>query len=315
MSASPVIEGPHQRIPTTQSRERFLAKLLDRLWDRYRSRVTSVQQYEAIIAAHQATFVNDHVAFRTLAGQTPFGGIPSISRLFEALGYEARNGYQFPDKQLSAIHFEHPNGLFPKLFISELQTWKFDPPIRAILHSSLSRQRPVLSDELLARLWQITDADHDELLPVCVGELETVPWPSIEAADLRTVNQVSQYAAWVLVHGYNVNHFTALINSHGVSELADIDQTATALQLAGVPMKSEIEGEPGSKLRQTATAAVTVEVPVLESGQPTTLPWTYAYFELAERGQIVDPDTGHSHRFEGFLGPQATHLFEMTRRT
>ena len=38
-------------------------------------------------------------------------------------------------------------------------------------------------------------------------------------------------------------------------------------------------------------------------------------FELAERGEVTDPDSGARQRFEGFLGPQATQLFDMTKRT
>jgi hypothetical protein len=78
-------------------------------------------------------------------------------------------------------------------------------------------------------------------------------------------------------------------------------------------MKSEIEGVVGSKLRQTATEAVVIDVDVSKFGVRTTMPWTYAYFELAERGEVSDPETGKRARFEGFLGPQATQLFEMTR--
>jgi hypothetical protein len=140
-----------------------------------------------------------------------------------------------------------------------------------------------------------------------------LPWDLPEKADVVAVNEVSQYAAWVLVHGYNVNHFTSLINSHGVAALDDIEKTVTALQEAGLPMKAEIEGQRGSKLRQTATQAVVIDVSVRESGQAVQLPWTYAYLELAERGEVVDPQTGRACRFEGFLGPQATQLFEMTR--
>jgi hypothetical protein len=43
------------------------------------------------------------------------------------------------------------------------------------------------------------------------------------------------------------------------------------------------------------------------------MPWSYAYFELAQRDPLLDPATGKQQRFEGFLGPQATNLFEMTR--
>jgi len=127
------------------------------------------------------------------------------------------------------------------------------------------------------------------------------------------LNRESQYAAWVLVHGYNVNHFTSLVNSHGVESLDDLEKTIDALRRAGVPMKPEIEGEPGSKLRQSATEAVTIPVAVMDAAESTTIDWTYAYFELAERNEVLDPQTGRLVRFEGFLGPQATNLFEMTR--
>ena len=93
----------------------------------------------------------------------------------------------------------------------------------------------------------------------------------------------------------------------------DIEKTVNVLRAAGVPMKENIEGERGSKLRQTATEAVVIDVAVADAQTVTTMPWTYAYFELAERGDTTDPETGTKTRFEGFLGPQATHLFEMTK--
>jgi len=80
-----------------------------------------------------------------------------------------------------------------------------------------------------------------------------------------------------------------------------------------VPMKEDIEGVPGSKLRQSATAAATCDVEVTRDGGVASESWTYAYYELAERGQVTDPESGAAVRFEGFLGPQATQLFEMTR--
>ena len=95
--------------------------------------------------------------------------------------------------------------------------------------------------------------------------------------------------------------------------LDDIEKTTEALLKAGVPMKKEIEGARGSKLRQTATEAVLIDVPVLENGKLTSMPWTYAYFELAQRDTYKDPVTGKVQRYEGFLGQQATNLFDMTK--
>jgi hypothetical protein len=308
-------QGPHHAIATASPRERFLAELFDTLWDRYRQRVEYVRQYERVIQQAGATFFNDHIAFRTFAAQQPLTGISTISRIFEALGYRAAGSYHFDDKQLSAIHFQHANPQLPKLFISELKTWELPATSRAIVERALRSHRPAIAADVLAALSKL---DHEaapasDLLPQVVSQFHELPWLLPAKEDVTSLNKVSQYAAWVLVHGYNVNHFTSLINSHGVAALDDIEKTIESLKKAGIPMKAEIEGARGSKLRQTATEAVTIEVDVHDRGQPAKMPWTYAYFELAQRDLVVDAGTGKQVRFEGFLGPQATNLFEMTR--
>src|SRR5882724_6321034 len=309
------IVGPHKAIPVSSAREKFCAELFDLLWDRYRQRVAYVQTYEKVIREAKATFVNDHIAFRTFATQQPLAGIATISRIFEALGYRAAGSYHFDDKQLSAIHFQHTNQQFPKLFISELRLPELPADARALLAKTVRSHRPAISLEMLASLANL-DKDNKpaaELMPRVVSEFHELPWLLPAREDVEKLNKVSQYAAWVLVHGYNVNHCTSLINSHGVTALDDIEKTIAALAKAGVPMKKEIEGEPGSKLRQTATEAVTIDVAAHDRGMPATMPWTYAYFELAQRETVTDSTTGKKVRFEVFLGPQATNLFEMTR--
>ena len=309
------IIGPHKGISVSTARERFSAEMFDTLWDRYRQRVAYVQTYEKVIREAKATFVNDHIAFRTFATQQPLEGIATISRIFEALGYRAAGSYHFDDKQLSAIHFQHANQQFPKLFISELRVWELPADARAIIEKTTKSHRPAIASETLAALANLDRNNRPavDLMPRVVAEFHDLPWILPAREDVEKLNKVSQYAAWVLVHGYNVNHFTSLINSHGVQTLDDIEKTIAALQKAGVPMKKEIEGERGSKLRQSSTEAVMIDVDVHDRGVPAKMPWTYAYFELAQRDAVTDPATGKKVRFEGFLGPQATNLFEMTR--
>lgn len=297
-------------------RQQFLAHLFQALWQRYRNRVTWVPMYERLVRDAQATFVNDHIALRTIASQVPLAGIATLARIFEALGYYAGGTYQFPDKYLSAVHLEHPNRNLPKIFISELQLAALPAVTRETILRTVRTQRLPISDETLATLAQLDNQSEPfsaALLERVVAEFHELPWNLPEKADVLAVNQVSQYAAWVLVHGYNVNHFTCLINSHGPGSLSDIERTAAALAAAGVPMKAEMEGSIGSRLRQTATEAVVIDVPVAQNGLQSTMPWTYAYFELAERGTWINPNTGLEERFEGFLGPQATQLFDLTR--
>ena len=308
--------GPHAAIEAADEREQFTLELFDVLWDRYRQRVAFVAAYERIIQEANETFVNDHIAFRTFASQQPLAGIASISRIFEALGYQAAGCYSFHDKHLNAIHYQHSNPQFPKIFVSELKIWELSATAREVILRSLSSHRSPLSAETLATLTSFEGQparERTELLETLVRQFQELPWNLPEKNDVLTLNEESQYAAWVLVHGYNANHFTSLINSHRSEPLNDIEKTIAALRDVGVPMKAEIEGDRGSKLRQSATEAAVIDVSVTEGGRESQMPWTYAYFELAERGEIVDAATGQRIRFEGFLGPQATHLFEMTQ--
>lgn len=316
--SEPKIPGPHGKIETPDPKERFALELFDILWDQYRNRVPYVLSYESMVHKNGGSFFNDHIAFRTFSLQGPLNGIFSISRLFEALGYRPVGCYFFENQKLNSVHFQHSHPLFPKLFISELKVWELSANSRKIIRKTLSTHRPPLSDETLASLSTLKGTDKNlwsNLLNEVVKQFHELPWELPEKKDVETLHEESQFGAWVLVHGYNVNHFTALINSHENTPLQGIEKTVEALRLEGIPMKESIEGERGSKLRQSATKAVQIEVPALEGGKKSNLTWTYAYFELAERGEILDPNTGKPVRFEGFLGPQATHLFEMTRKS
>ena len=313
--ATAPLGAPHRHVAARDARDRFTLGLFDALWQRYRERVSHVQAYEEVVRRAGATFVNDHIAFRTIAAQKPATGISTLSRIFSALGYAAAGCYHFPDKYLSSLHFEHPVAGFPKLFVSELELWHFPPQIRRAILRTLASHHDPLADDVLAALRGLNDQTDDARRKLHVRLLRwfhELPWDPPSRAAVEEVNAASQFAAWVLVHGYNVNHFTASINSHGVEALGDIEKTIAALRAAGVPMKAEIEGARGSKLRQSATEAAVVDVPIRQGSKTGRMPWTYAYFELAERGEVTDAG-GERRRFEGFLGPQATQLFEMTR--
>ncbi len=252
-----------------------LAKLFDRLWTRYRALMDYARRYEALFGSLR----NDHVAFRTIADERH--GIHSTSRLFEALGYAAAACYEFPDKKLSSIHYAHPDPALPKVFISQLKSWELSPASRRIVERSLKAHRAPA-----------------KLPPTLAGALRhfsALPWPLPRRKDVLALNEESQFGAWVLLNGYDVNHFTAAVD--------DIEAVVAKMRAAGIPMKAEIEGARGARLRQSSTEAVVIPART----QDGPLPWTYAYFELAER-PLVD-----GKRFEGFFGAQATNLFEMTK--
>lgn len=298
--------------------ELILKSLFRKLWEAYVERVDYAREYQRLVLEKGGQVRNDHIAFRTIrvdSYEYPFG-IFGIGRIFETLGYRPQNEYLFEDKHLHAVHYEHPCEDLPLIFISELLVDELPEDIQSIIKnrvesSSKDRVNPRLFDDTFDRL-----AHQDEIVDNLFNffNKQPRPWGLPSAEEIFAVDNVSQYGAWTLIHGNSVNHFTAYVNKQGVEEWPDIEATVAGLIEGGVPMRPEIEGDPGSKLRQTATQ------PVIEKtflGENTTargvvaVDWPYAYYEIAERG--LD-DLGDK-QFRGFLGPQATQLFEMTKKS
>lgn len=269
----------------------ILTDLLGDLWDEYVQRVVYARQYRDVVLERGGTVANDHIAFRTL--NVPIVGYPfgiwGIERVFKSLGYEIRGSYRFPDKHLTAYHYEHEDQDLPRIFISQLEVLELPREVMDLIIKAVSDAQ------------DLYDPENPKVL-------FTRPWSPPSEEVVRRVNEVSQYGAWTLLHGNAVNHFTAYINKQNVKEWPDIEVTVKGLNEIGIPMKSQIEGLFGSKLRQTATKPVTERVATKEG----VMEWPYAYYEIAERGYVEE--NGEKKLFTGFLGPQATELFEMTKQ-
>ena len=293
-------------------------QLFDKLWQNYIERVSYAKTYVDLVNNKGGKVVNDHIAIRTFnthTGEQP-EGIRAIKHILNYLEYEPVAKYNFPKKKLNAVHFEHPDELFPKIFVSQLEVALLPEWAQEIIHNHVKDTPYLLSDKSIELLNLLKEHGTlpTEAAEFLVGDLVQYfsrPWAIPQKSAVLKLNDISQYAAWVLLHGNSVNHFTAFINYQDVKEWPDLETTCKALADAGVPMKETIEGEKGSKLQQSSTQAVKEDVKVRTENGIEEITWTYAYYELAERGFIsVD---GKQKMFTGFLGEQARHLFDMTQ--
>ncbi len=294
----------------------ILARLLEALWTQYKTRVSYADEYEKMVEARGGKVLNDHIAFRTFNAKTGQpAGVEALARIFTALGYERKDTYPFEDKHLTAWHYEHtknPNN--PKIFISQLECDRLSPPVAKMITDSIKDAPDLLSPDDLENLKSPNESNAENLVKN-LARFFSRPWAPPKRSIIAPINKESQYAAWTLLHGNAVNHFTAYINLQNVREWPDLETTVNALRTAGLPMKDELEGERGSKLRQSSTQAVDTECDVTEdNGTTGKIKWSYAYYELAERNNVPGPD-GKPVLFQGFLGAQATNLFEMTKRS
>ncbi len=297
---------------------KLLKQLTENLWLQYLHRVPYARRYSEMVEAKGGRIVHDHIAFRTLntqTGEQP-SGIQAIGHLLEMLNYKKTGKYKFPRMQVSAVHYEHPDPLLPRIFVSQLEVDELPDWARNIIIQRVFETPYLISDQAIELLNVIEDRGNipAEAAEILVEELTGYfrrPWKLPVREDLLQINDLSQYAAWVLLHGNSVNHFAASINLQNVPDWPDLETTCKALAASNIPMKEEIEGERGSILRQSATQAVKEIIRLKNSdGVIVDTEWTYAYYEFTERGYVIS-DSGEN-LFSGFLTDQATHLFKMT---
>lgn len=292
--------------------------LFNNLWEQYKERVPYANKYAMMVTKKGGQVVIDHIAFRTFnthTGEQP-EGIRALRHILISLGYKIVAKYRFQKKKLNAVHFEHPDETLPKIYVSQLEVELLPVWAQELIHKTVKDTLYLLNDHSIELLNILKEKDvlpleaADFLIKDLLNYFRR-PWGIPVKEDVLKLNDVSQYGAWVLLHGNSVSHFSTLINQQNVKEWPDLISTCNALLNAGIPMKEMIEGKPGSKFQQSSTIAVKEEVKVKGENGIERLMWTYSYLAFAERGYIED--NGVKKLFNGFLEEQTVHLFDMTK--
>lgn len=252
--------------------------LFDRLWADYARINPQADAIQTALRARGENPRNDHVAFRTWSH--PRCGIEVVAQPFEQLGYEARGEYAFDDKHLSARHYELKGQ--PKVFISELHVDRLSEEAQRLI-APMVESVPDAHDLLTGgRVWALKRSEYERL-----------------AAE-------SEYAGWLALFGFRVNHFTVDLDS--LTSFASLEELNAFLIAEGFAMNDAggtIKGSPDVYLEQSSTLAAEVEVKADDGA--VRVPG--CYYEFIRRYP-----TPNEQRFEGFLAANASRLFTSTDR-
>ncbi|WP_047458613.1 DUF1338 domain-containing protein [Vibrio fluvialis] len=258
------------------------AVLFESLWNDYIRRLCpSADKVHQLLQEDEA-LINDHIALRTF-NVTPLG-IDTLAKPFLALGYKPCGDYVFESKKLVAKHFEHPDPLQPKVFISELKVEECSPELQAIVAKLVAQvdAAKLEGDAFLygGRLWDLSDADYLQLA------------------------KESEYASWLAAHGYGANHFTVSVNQ--LNALDEVKQVNDHLRSAGFTINEsggEVKGSPEVLLEQSSTMADKVPVTFIEGTE--IIPG--GFYEFAKRYPM-----GNGELYTGFVAASADKIFEST---
>ncbi|MEI6455984.1 MAG: DUF1338 domain-containing protein [bacterium] len=259
-------------------------EIFDRLWNDYSTRNPMVKKVHDLFTSEGESVVNDHIAIRTF--RNPLIGIDQIALIFLKHNYELMGEYRFDQKKLFAKHYEHKSDKnAPRVFISELLvescSFYLQQVVKGWIHSI-----------------PFTEIKPDEL--ILAGNMSGMPSYTV----YEKLRQESEYAAWLYINGFRVNHFTVSIND--LKKYDTIQKVNGFLKEKGFLMNDsggEIQGSPEELLEQSSVKAEMIPFQFTEGKYDAT----GCYYEFARR--YLDPN---GELYNGFISKSADKLFEST---
>lgn len=254
------------------------------LWEKYTTQNPSVQKVYDSFTNLGEEVLNDHIAFRTFNDSRI--NIKVLEKLFVENGYVAMNHYNFEEKKLDAVHYEHPElSDLPRVFISELKIELFSEQFQLAIKNILN---------------SISDSVYQNKNLIFSGSVWDKPSYKIYEA-LRTE---SEYAAWLYVFGFCANHFTVSINN--LKQFSTIEKVNQHLKNNGFRLNEsggEIKGTKEDLLQQSSIIAEKVEIDFKEG----TYKIPGCYYEFAIRYKDINGEL-----YNGFIANNANRIFEST---
>jgi len=259
-------------------------QIFNALWKEYTAQNPSAQAIHDLFTKEGEQMINDHVAFRTFDDERI--NISVLSKKFRDAGYKFGGEYQFKDKHLHAVHLEHP-GIenAPRVFISELILSEFPEEFQQIIKK---------------RIDSVPDEIYIDPDLIYKGNV----WGQSSYAEYRQLRKNSEYAAWLYVHGFRVNHFTVSINA--LKKYNSIEKVNQFIKNNGFEMNTsggEIKGTPEKLLQQSSTLSEIIKIEFAEGIYEIPA----CFYEFAIRYPNEDGEI-----FSGFIAANANKIFDST---
>ena len=249
------------------------------MWETYTSLNPHIKEVLDLIESKESSkIINDHIALRTFSHKKVNKN--KLAEFFINSGYNFVEDLHFEQKKLDASYYFHPNNKLPRIFISELRIQDFSTEFQNKINGILDG---------------IDETKFNNPLFLTNG----TPWEKVSFLDYKKVQEESDYAAWVLSHGYVANHFTVSVTD--CTFFKNLEQINLFLKQNGFEINSsggEIKGSSKVGLEQSSIMAKNILVRF--SDGDFEIPGCYYEFAYRYNG------------FNGFITNSANHIFEST---
>ncbi|MDD3764999.1 MAG: DUF1338 family protein [Nevskiales bacterium] len=300
--------------------ERIRARFVECATAKFAGNVPDFVRLRKLVDDNGGRFLNDHGAIRTAD--------PRLRDLFiraaQVLGLHREREYAFPDKHLLSCDLQviGEDAEQFKIFVSQVDLEAFPSDVWRLIEEDCAQQAAHVDHAPFVTLIErfeahgaLDAADADAFVDHFVHRLMQRNGPPMSRSTLEAVAAVSGEAASALALGPDFNHVTIDVRAAGFDS---IEAMATTMQSLGMRMLPQIQGAPGSMLRQTATLAASIATPVLEAdGRSGSARTEKQFVEIIERGQATDADghplwrqDGRPLIYRNFLSANAARIFD-----
>ena len=256
-----------------------ISDLLNHMWKTYTSLNPHIKEVLDLIESKEnSKIINDHIALRTFNHNRVNKN--KLAEFFINSGYNFVENLHFEKKRLDASYYIHPDKKLPRIFISELRIQDF-------------------SSEFQSKINAIIDGVDEKKLSDPMFLTNGIPWGKISYLDYKKIQEESDYAAWVLSHGYIANHFTVSVTD--CTFFKNLKQINLFLKQNGFEINSsggEVKGSSKIGLEQSSIMAKNIRVKFSDGYYE--IPGCYYEFAFRYNG------------FDGFITNSANHIFEST---
>lgn len=267
---------------------------------------------QKLVVENGGTFRNDHGAIRTAD--------PAVCQLFvraaAVIGLVRELDYEFPGKKLVSFDLQVPgeDASQFKIFVSQVDLAAFPRDVAQLVREDCEEQAAAVDFGPFLRVIDAAEkngglrhAEAESFINEFVEKLMNRNGPPMKRSTLEAVASISGEAASALALGPDFNHVTIDVRAAGYD---GIESMAAAMKEKGFRMLPAIQGAAGTKLRQTATLAATMDTPVREEGGGTGTAQTEKQFvEIIERAEVAG-EHGRKVVFKNFLAANAEKIFD-----
>ncbi|MGQ0619638.1 MAG: 2-oxoadipate dioxygenase/decarboxylase family protein [Panacagrimonas sp.] len=296
------------------------ARFVDAATAKFAGQVPDFVTLRKLVTGRGGGFHNDHGAIRTADPAV----CARIERAANVMGLRREREYEFPAKKLRSFDLQviGEDADEFKLFVSQIDLAAYPAAIAELIRQDTEEQAAAGDhaplDALIAQAARdggLDSVQADRFIDLLLHGLMTRAGPPLWRSTLDAVATISGEAASALALGADFNHITLDVHAAG---FGDIEAMVTVMLERGFSMLSEIQGGPGTPLRQTATLAVPQATAVREADRQFGIAMTERQFvEIIERNQAINRfgdaqwrDDGRPLIFRHFLAANAERIFE-----